>query len=118
MIEGKYPCTGCVATVGAQIMYYYQWPKVQTKAVPSYTTSSKANTSEALPPIQFQWDKMKTCYVNNDPNTEAVNAVADLMLYCGYAAKMMKTTTTIAKTKIKMLMILLALLITGTPVIA
>lgn len=89
MIDGAYPCTGCVATVGAQLMYYYRWPQAETESVPGYTVSdSEAQTSEALPPIQFQWDKMKTSYAFNDPNTDAVNAVADLMLYCGYAAQM------------------------------
>lgn len=87
-INGKYPCTGCVATAGAQLMYYYRWPQTMTQSVPGYESSSEANTGNALAPIQFQWDKMKTKYVANDPNTEAVNAVADLMLYCGYAAKM------------------------------
>ena len=89
MINGQYPCTGCVATASAQIMYYYQWPQDMTTSVPGYTLpGAQANTSEALPPIQFQWDKMKTSYTFNDPSTEAVNAVADLMLYCGYAALM------------------------------
>ena len=87
-INGKYPCTGCVATAGAQLMYYYRWPQTMTQSVPGYESSSEANTGNALAPIQFQWDKMKTKYVANDPNTEAVNAIADLMLYCGYAAKM------------------------------
>ena len=89
MINGQYPCTGCVATAAAQIMYYYQWPQDFTTSVPGYTDpQSLADTSEGLEPIQFQWNKMKTSYVFNDPDTEAVNAVADLMLYCGYAAQM------------------------------
>lgn len=87
-IGSKYPCTGCVAVVGAQLMYYYQWPQAMTQSVPGYSSSSAANTSADLSPIQFQWSKMKTSYVENDPNTEAVNAVADLLLYSAYAAKM------------------------------
>ena len=87
-INGKYPCTGCVATAGAQLMYYYRWPQAMTQSVPGYESYSGADTRNALAPTQFLWDKMKTKYVKNDPNTEAVNAVADLMLYCGYAARM------------------------------
>ena len=90
-ISGKYPCTGCVATAGAQIMYYYRWPKAATKSVPGYSTSSKADTSKDLPSITFRWDKMKTQYYHRevtDPLTDAEEAVADLMLYCGYAAEM------------------------------
>ena len=96
MIGGKYPCTGCVATAGAQLMYYYKHPQAATKVVPGYQLidgegndySHGANTSADLPSIQFQWDKMKTSYDYQDTNTEAVNAVAELMLYCGYAAQM------------------------------
>ena len=87
-IGSKYPCTGCVAVVGAQLMYYYQWPKDKTQSVPGYSSSSQANTSVDLQPIKFQWSKMKTSYVVNDPNTEAVNAVADLLLYSAYATQM------------------------------
>jgi hypothetical protein len=83
MIGSKYPCTGCVATAGAQVMNYYKWPVAPTQAVPGY--GSAANTTEDLPPITFQWDKMKTSYSYNDPDADAV---ADLMLYCGYAAQM------------------------------
>ena len=89
MIDGKYPCTGCVATVGAQVMYYYQWPQSMTQVVSGYENgNANVNTSDDLPAIEFQWSKMKTQYITNDPDEDAVNAVADLMLYCGYAAKM------------------------------
>ena len=96
MIDGKYTCTGCVATVGAQLMYYYKYPQAPTRVVSGYQLidyqgqnySHGADTSTDLPSIQFQWDKMQTSYTYNDPNREAVDAVADLMLYCGYAAQM------------------------------
>ena len=96
MIGGQYTCTGCVATAGAQLMYYYKYPQAATKVVPGYQLidyeghdySNGADTSADLPSIQFQWDKMKTSYDYEDTNTEAVNAVAELMLYCGYAARM------------------------------
>ena len=89
-INGEATCTGCVATAGAQIMYYYCHPKTETQAVPGYTVqySNGANTSDDLPPIEFEWEKMKTSYVYNDPDEDAVNAVARLMVYCGYAANM------------------------------
>lgn len=83
-----YSYTGCVATAGAQIMYYYQHPKAKTKAVPGYTGSSYFNTSANLPAWQFEWDKMKTSYTSGDAWSDAAYAVADLMAYCGYAANM------------------------------
>ena len=88
ILSGKHCLTGCVATAGAQIMNYHQWPQELTAEVPGYTSSSSANTSKALPPIQFKWNKMKTQYSSNESDTVAVDAVAELMLYCGYAAEM------------------------------
>ena len=97
LVDGNLPCTGCTATAGAQLMYYYHNDlPYMTLSVPGYTLTDKdgndashgAKTSEDLPAIHFQWDKMKTSYSKDDPDIDAVNAVADLMLYCGYAAHM------------------------------
>ena len=89
-INGVYTCTGCVATAGAQIMYYYKHPQQPTQILPGYTPlySQGADTSQGLSPIEFQWDKMKTRYSLGDTDKDAVIAVATLMLYCGYAAEM------------------------------
>ena len=86
-IGESYPCTGCVATAGAQIMYYYKWPQEATLEVPGYP-SDLAATSNSLPAKQFEWDKMKTSYNSSDANSVAAYAVADLMLYAGWAANM------------------------------
>lgn len=88
-INGKHCITGCVATAGAQIMYYYQWPKKATSVVPGYTTEySQADTSADLPAVTFKWADMKPVYTSADKGTPAAEAVARLMLYCGYAANM------------------------------
>lgn len=88
-INGKHCITGCVATAGAQIMYYYQWPKKATSVVPGYTTeNSQADTSADLPAVTFKWADMKPVYTAADKGTAAAEAVAQLMLYCGYAANM------------------------------
>ena len=85
-----YPCTGCVAVCGAQIMYYFKCPQGQTTDVPGYPNENpNVNTSNGLPATTFQWDKMKTSYnSSSDAYSEAAEAVAELMLYAGYAAKM------------------------------
>ena len=85
-IDGAYPCTGCVATAGAQIMYYYKWPET-TQEVPGYESSLSA-TLNSLPAKEFEWDKMKTSYTSSDAYSEAAYAVADLMLYASWAAHM------------------------------
>ena len=87
LINGKHAITGCTATAGAQVMYYYQYPKNKTKDVPGYQ-SNLAVTSEGLPAIKFSWDKMKTIYKSSDAGTESEKAVSELMVYCGYAAHM------------------------------
>ena len=98
-VDGQLPCTGCVATAGAQIMYYYKWPQAPTQDVPHYQLVDKdgndvshgANTSNDLPSITFQWDKMDLQYSKRnetDALKDSEKAVAELMLYCGYAAHM------------------------------
>lgn len=51
-ISGKHCLTGCVATAGAQVMYYHKWPRTATQSVPGYTTEgSLVNTSKDLAPL-------------------------------------------------------------------
>ena len=100
LVNGQLPCTGCVATAGAQIMYYYHNDlPARTKIVSGYTLldeegndiSNGADTSNDLPAISFKWNLMQPSYSYKDPstpNSPAEDAVADLMLYCAYAAKM------------------------------
>ena len=70
--------TGCVATAMAQVMYYHKWPQGETAAIPDYD----------LPETTFQWDLMKEEYAYNDLDIDAIDAVAELMHYCGRAVNM------------------------------
>lgn len=83
--------TGCVATAGAQIMYYYQYPK-STEGVDGYQigvdTSIDEVTVAGLPATTFDWDIMKRSYNNADQGTESQQEVAKLMVYAGFAAQM------------------------------
>ena len=89
-VDGRHCVTGCVATAGAQVMYYYQHPKDAIPGVPGYELEGyeHIDTSEPLPPTQFNWEDMKLTYSTTDQGTEAALAVAELMLYCGYAVRM------------------------------
>ena len=85
--------TGCVATAMAQLMYYWKWPET-CPALDSYETSpaldsheTSRHTIKALPATTFKWDKMKD-YYSYDETGDAVDAVAELMRYCGQAVKM------------------------------
>ena len=88
--DGSYfPCTGCVATAGAQIMYYFKCPQGPTTDVPGYKNDNpNVNTTNGLPATTFKWNKMKAKYTDADAYSEAAEAVAELMLYAGYAAHM------------------------------
>ncbi len=86
-IDGKYCFAGCVATAGAQIMYYYQHPKDSVRGVPGYEANELVDTSDPLPATRFKWEDMKLSYNSDDKGSNAAYAVAELMLYCGYAAK-------------------------------
>ena len=75
--------TGCVATAFAQIMYYHKWPQAATTSIPNYSSY------EVLPATTFDWDHMLPAYSQQSlESDEQINAVAELMLYCGHAVKM------------------------------
>lgn len=81
------PCpTGCVATAMAQIMNWHKWPLKPTgqKTFKSYYVGT---LSIDFDKITFDWDKMLDRYSISSPK-ENVDAVATLMLACGYAAEM------------------------------
>lgn len=91
-LSGKHCLTGCVATAGAQIMYYYKYPE-STEGVEGYQanyqyTSINDITIQGLPETSFDWDKMKLSYTASDQGTEEQKEVAKLMLYAGFAAQM------------------------------
>ena len=87
-IDGKHCLTGCVATAGAQIMFYYKHPQKSTKSVPAYTPNTTIGQLPALPATTFEWSIMKNSYSGDDVNTSASAAVSKLMKYCGWAAEM------------------------------
>lgn len=81
------PCpTGCVATAMAQIMYWHKWPKQPhgQKAFQSYWVGNLAIDFDR---VIFAWDAMAEKY-NSESSDESKDAVAMLMLACGYAAEM------------------------------
>ena len=91
---GELAYTGCVATSMSQIMKYYNWPERPTQVIPSYTFtfstgeySYGTSTTEELPIIDFDWAHMLDSYTGSESEVYT-DAVANLMLYVGYAVKM------------------------------
>ena len=91
---GKRSVTGCVATAMAQILYYQREKSVTetTAAIPGYSTYTK---NISVPGIEagapLDWDNMKDTY--SSASDLQKKAVAQLMLYCGVAAKMDYTSS-------------------------
>ena len=91
MGNGKRSYAGCVATAMGQVMYYYKWPTTSIPAIPGYTAENgyKYSALPALPP--FDWNIMKKTYMllpENNVADQPTEAMANLMLYCGHAVKM------------------------------
>ena len=93
----KKSATGCVATAMAQVMYYYyqkgSWSSSQSSSteIPAYT-DGYGQYHAALPVVTFDWANMLLNYVNDDKTIRGTDAqktaVATLMKYCGWGAKM------------------------------
>ena len=86
--------TGCVATAMAQLLYYNREKSVSetTAAMPAYDTNTEHPTYgrlhvEGIPEgSPIDWENMKDEY--GSATEKQRKAVADLMHYCGVAAKM------------------------------
>ena len=86
-ISYSYPLVGCTATAMAQVMYYYKYPTSACLEIPSYVTSTKKMTVQALPATTFDWDNMMDSY-SGSYNSANKAAVATLSRYCGQAVCM------------------------------
>ena len=100
-LQGQRCSAGEIAVALAQLMNYYQWPKVcpelpAYKSWSSYRDEEKYWDIEGLPSVTFDWDNMLDTYEEYDGETvvgtlgtEAQQeAVATLMRYCGQAVSM------------------------------
>jgi len=85
--DGQHSLTGCTATAMAQVMYYHKHP-----AAPVGTGKALLGW-EPLPELDFtaytfDWDQMLLTYRDVEYTEEQANAVATLMLLCGYGVNM------------------------------
>jgi hypothetical protein len=91
IVDGERCVTGCVATAMAQVMYFHKYPKTTVGPIEGYTYESNNLTVPELPATTFKWDKMKDRYDDYQEKGESVDAVAELMRYCGQAVEMFYT---------------------------
>ncbi len=86
-INGGRAVTGCVATAMAQVMYYYEYPKVGTGKV-TYTGGNSGARTIDLADYPFDWSNMIGDYAHTKYTTVQADAVSTLMLACGAALNM------------------------------
>ena len=79
--------TGCTATALAQVMRYHAFPTDSCQSIPEYTTSSSKINMPELAPTKFDWENMPDEITSDSPQ-EYIDAIAELMLYCGQAHNM------------------------------
>lgn len=85
--DGQHSLTGCTATAMAQVMYYHKYPEAPTgtgKAKLGWEQLPELNFSD----YTFDWNQMLLTYNGVEYTEEQANAVATLMLLCGYGANM------------------------------
>lgn len=83
--------TGCVATAMAQIMRYWQWPKLCNSGTESYYADKiKQTVSFTYDNVAFDWEHMKPVYSNlaSQETQQEWDAVALLMRACGVGVHM------------------------------
>lgn len=80
--------TGCVATAMAQVMYFWQWPKVGVESKSYYDSyGCKKTLSTTFSDHYYDWDNMQL-ETSGYTTTAQKNAVAQLMYDCGVSVEM------------------------------
>ena len=79
---------GCVGSAVAQIVYYYRnrLPAKTQVEIPAYTCSNGVKVPKVAKGTAFNWSSMWDEYVASLTTTQ-LNAVANLVFYCGSACK-------------------------------
>jgi len=89
--------TGCVATAMAQIMYYHKWPEKGKGTISYYFTPEGTTASQKLSvnlaKEAYDWNNMLPIYKGVKYTEAQGNAVAALMMHCGYSVNMQYTKT-------------------------
>ena len=86
-VYGIFTPTGCTATALAQVMRYHAYPTDSYQSIPEYITSTSKIKMPELAPTKFDWENMPD-EIDSDSPQEYIDAIAELMLYCGQAHNM------------------------------
>lgn len=94
MINNQHTPTGCVATAMAQVLNYWEYPKTNGKGQISYTWENAPSIRDRTLTMTFDkmpaldWSNMLDNYVEGKYTNAQGDAVANLMVQCGYAVQM------------------------------
>ena len=77
---------GCVATCIEQVLSYYRYPEALADTLHGWQTPNY-RVEDVMPGTPIDWDNIRDDYRQGYTDREA-QAVADLSLYCGIAARM------------------------------
>lgn len=83
-LDGRHCPTGCVATAMAQVMFSHRYPETGEGSVHYRLTNFKDYLDYDFSKTTFDWDAMA---IGSSSNEECGNAIANLMVACGMAAK-------------------------------
>lgn len=81
-------CTGCVATAMAQIIKYYEYPIVPEGDIDYTTETDSLQLSLNLSTLTFDYENMLDKYTQGSYTDAQGDAVAQLMMACGYSVEM------------------------------
>ena len=97
MLNGNHSKVGCAAVCMAQLLYFWQFP-ISCDSIPSYYAARLSGYVPALPPTEFDYNKMLPTYAQWDIEhqrlvqgvytEEQAEEVAKLCRYSGQALKM------------------------------
>ena len=92
MYQGQHCLTGCVATAMAEILTYYQHPKVCTPGSVDYVSSKNSiHVTYTFDGVTFDWSKIRHTYIpgaGHEYTEDEAEEVAKLMAACGAAVEM------------------------------
>ena len=90
--QDPYCKVGCSAVALAQVMRYWEYPKV-SPALPGYTCPTSGYVIEDLPEYTFDWDNMRDSYPSSSSGIDQIpdaqiDAISWFMRYVGQAETM------------------------------
>lgn len=88
VFSGTTTSAGCIATVMAQIMNYYKYPRTGTNAIPAYITKTQKYHVSGIPvsEMTYNWSILRNIY-SYDATGASIEEVNKLMFHCAVSVE-------------------------------